>query len=50
VIEEIGIQGQMNGSFSGGHQFLELTDIGWMVKAAATAEVTVDFEILLVDN
>ncbi len=50
VIEEVGIQGHMQGSFEGGQKFTELTDIGWMVKAAATAIATVDFEIILVDN
>ena len=50
VIEEIGVQGHLNGSFEGGQKFTELTDIGWMVKAAASAEVTVDFQIILVDN
>ena len=50
VIEEIGIQGHFDGRFLGGQKFTELTDIGWMVKALAAAQATVDFEILLVDN
>lgn len=50
IVEEIGIQGYLPGSFEGGQSFQELTDIGWMVKAAASAQATVDFEIALVDN
>lgn len=50
VVEEIGVQGHLAGSFNGGEMFPELTDIGWMVKAAAAAEVTVDFQVVLVDN
>lgn len=50
VVEEIGVQGHLDGEFIGGQQFTELTDIGWMCKAAAAAEATVDFEILLVDD
>jgi len=50
VVEEIGVQGHLNGTFEGGQAFGELTDIGWMCKAAAAAQVTVDFEIVLVDN
>jgi len=50
VIEEVGIQGYFPGSFLGGQSFPELTDIGFMVKAASTAVVTADFEIVLVDN
>jgi len=50
VIEEVGIQGHMDGCFIGGQKFTELTDIGWMCKAASSALVTVDFEILLIDN
>ena len=50
IVEEIGVQGHLNGSFEGGQRFTELTDIGWMVKAAASAEATVDFEIALVDE
>jgi hypothetical protein len=50
VVEEVGLQGSLLGEFKGGQAFGELTDIGWMVKAAAAAEVTVDFEIMLADN
>ena len=50
VVEEIGIQGEFAGTFPGGQKFTELTDIGWMVKAASAAIVTADFEIQLVDN
>ena len=50
VIEEVGIQGHFPGSFLGGQSFPELTDVGFMVKAASAAVVTADFEILLVDN
>ena len=48
VREHVGIQGYYPGEFKGGQMFDELTDIGWMVKAAATAVATVDFEIVLV--
>ncbi|MCK4621287.1 MAG: hypothetical protein KAT62_03630 [Desulfuromonadales bacterium] len=48
VVEEMGIQGEFTGGFVGGQMFPELTDLGWMVKAAAAAAVTVDFEILLI--
>ena len=50
VVEEIGVQGHLSGTFEGGQKFTELTDIGWMVKASATAQATVDFEIILVNN
>ena len=50
VIEEIGVQGHLNGTFAGAQSYPELTDMGWMCKAAAAAEVTVDFSILLVDD
>ena len=50
VIEHVGIKGTISGTFSGAQKFTELTDIGWMCKAASAAEVTVDFDILLVDN
>jgi len=50
IIEEIGVQGHLEGSFRGGQKIPELTDLGWMAKADAAASVTVDFEILLIDN
>jgi len=50
VVEHVGIFGHFNHEFPGGQKFNELTDIGWMVKAVATAQATVDFTILLVDN
>ena len=50
IVEEVGVQGTLPGYFNGGQEISELTDLGWMVKAAATASVTVDFEILLIDD
>ena len=50
VREHVGIQGHFDGEFLGGQKFNELTDIGWMVKAASAAVATADFEIELVDN
>ena len=50
VREHVGIQGHYDGAFKGGHEFDELTDIGWMVKAASAAVATADFEIVLVDK
>ena len=50
VREHVGIQGHYDGAFKGGQEFDELTDIGWMVKAASTAVATADFEIILVDK
>lgn len=50
VREHVGIQGHYEGAFKGGQSFDELTDIGWMVKAASAAIATADFEIILVDK
>ena len=50
VREHVGIQGHFDSGFKGGQKFNELTDIGWMVKAASAAVATADFEIELVDN
>jgi len=50
VVEHVGIFGHFNHTFLGGQRFQELTDIGWMCKAASAAVATVDYSILLVDN
>lgn len=50
VREHVGIQGHYDGAFKGGQVFDELTDIGWMVKAASSAVATADFEIVVVDK
>ena len=50
VVEEVGVQGHLNGTFLWGQKFTELTDLGWMVKAAAAAQATVDFDMLLIQN
>jgi hypothetical protein len=47
-VEEVGIQGHLNGEFKGGKRFSELTDIGFMVRSQVSAIATVSFEILLV--
>ena len=50
VREHVGIQGHFESGFKGAQKFTELTDIGWMVKAASAAVATADFEIELVNN
>lgn len=48
--EEVGIQGVYPVDIAGGEEFSALTDFGFMVKAAATADVSIDFDILLIDD
>lgn len=48
VTEEVGIAGSFDSKFLGGQKFNELTDIGFLVRASAAAEVTVDFQIKLI--
>jgi len=48
--EEVGIQGHIAETFAGAIKFTELTDIGFLVKAASPAHVSANFELLLVDN
>lgn len=50
LFQEVGIQGHFSGAFPGGRKLDACTDMGFLVKAAATADATADFNILLVDD
>lgn len=49
VVEEVGIQGHLPGTFKGGQMFEALTDFGWLALGGTAGDiVTIDMEILLV--